>query len=409
MLHDVPMDPAPSTARTATRDQLEWLRAETAQWQLDGTVTAEQARAILDRYTASRRLTLTRLVLGIGACFVGVGLVWLVAENLEHLSPGLRLTLVAAVWLLLLLGSELMHAKGVSGVVVGAGRTIAAFATGAVFLQAAQSLNIAEIAPTTVGYWAAACLLHAYVTSARGPLLVGIAALVYFSVWQTGDGDLYSNDIALAFSLTGLALVAAAALPPRHFAPWWRGIGAALTLAGLFVAQFPQDGTGTGRSSWGGFTGGWWPWALLVGALALTAYALVRSSRLGRTETALALGALPASVLLVLWETGDTSPLRLDDLLHALIGLVLTLALAGGIAVVGTLRDSRLLPALATLSLVATATFLAFAVFSDLFNGAGLFLLLGVVLLTTGYGFDRARRRIAAEVDDTTPTTEAGA
>ena len=52
-------------------------------WQSEGLVDDHQVDAILDVYHASRRFSLTRLMLGLGAGFVGVGLIWLVAANLD--------------------------------------------------------------------------------------------------------------------------------------------------------------------------------------------------------------------------------------------------------------------------------------------------------------------------------------
>ena len=71
---------ATSTAR------LQWLRAQLRDWESEGVVTAEGAATILDRYVAIRRVTLARVVLVLGALFVGVGLIWFVAVNLDRLE-----------------------------------------------------------------------------------------------------------------------------------------------------------------------------------------------------------------------------------------------------------------------------------------------------------------------------------
>ena len=89
-------DPA---VHAATPAQLHWLEGELAHWQAEGLLAAEAAHAIRGRYVASRRFTLARIVLTLGACFVGLGLIWLVAANLDVMSPLTRFLLMVAIWL----------------------------------------------------------------------------------------------------------------------------------------------------------------------------------------------------------------------------------------------------------------------------------------------------------------------
>ena len=69
----------------------------------------------------------------------------------------------------------------------------------------------------------------------------------------------------------------------------------------------------------------------------------------------------------------------------------------------GILRDSWRLTALATAGLVVFTTFQSFAVFAQIIQGAWLFVVLGLVFLGTGYGFDRARRELAATLEGAGP------
>ena len=97
--------------RDATSVQLGWLRRELDDWQAAGIVDADQAAAISGRYRTvaqTRRFSLGRLLLALGALFVGVGLIWLVAANLDQLPPLLRFAVVAAFWLAFLVGGELL-------------------------------------------------------------------------------------------------------------------------------------------------------------------------------------------------------------------------------------------------------------------------------------------------------------
>jgi uncharacterized membrane protein len=85
---------------------------------------------------------------------------------------------------------------------------------------------------------------------------------------------------------------------------------------------------------------------------------------------------------------------------NAAVSVVVYVVVAVGVAVVGALRESWRLTALATTALVVFTTVQSFSVFAQLLEGAWLFVALGLVFLGTGFGFDRARRRLVAAVTD---------
>ena len=140
-------DGAPTLRHPATPGQLAWLDTQLTAWQSEGLVDAPTANRLRARYVAHRRLTLARIVLTLGAAFVGIGLVWTVAANLDAVSPLVRILLVALVWLGLVVAAEVLqrrreHLGDVASPVVGAVRLLAAAAFGAVVFQAAQSLQV---------------------------------------------------------------------------------------------------------------------------------------------------------------------------------------------------------------------------------------------------------------------------
>ena len=96
------------TVRDAGR--LAWLESELASWHDAGLVDDAQAQAIRGRYVAARRFSLARLLLLLGGGFVGVGLLWLVASNLDELSPLLRFLVVTALWLGIVATAVWLHA-----------------------------------------------------------------------------------------------------------------------------------------------------------------------------------------------------------------------------------------------------------------------------------------------------------
>src|ERR671912_582257 len=125
-------DPAP---HAATPGQLHWLEGELRRWEADGLVDEGTARTIRARYVATRRLTLSRIVLTLGACFVGLGVVWLVASNLDEMPPALRFGLLVLVWLGLVAGAEVLATRrdrdgDIASPVLGAARLLCVHLTG---------------------------------------------------------------------------------------------------------------------------------------------------------------------------------------------------------------------------------------------------------------------------------------
>ncbi|GCD90776.1 DUF2157 domain-containing protein [Nocardioides sp. LS1] len=381
--------------------QLEWLTHEISTWQGEGLLTEAQAAAIAGRYRAGRRFSIGRLLLTLGAMFVGVGLIWLVAANLDALSPLGRFVAVAAIWLAVLVTGEVLARRrtshpGIPAAVVGAVRLLAALAFGAVVLQAADSLD-SSTQTGLAGYWALGTLVHAYAARATMPLLVGIATGAFWVLTRSGNDP---SGLAVVLCLTGAAVLAVSLAVVhqrwlRGFAAPWREAGALLALVGLFVAALPF--VDAAHFAWTPAL------AMVVAAAGAAAVAaLVLASGTDRFEPLGALAVSGIAIGLVLWDAGsDTdAPLTTGAVLHAVLSVVVYVLAAVAVAVVGTLRDSWRLTGLATAALVVFTTFQSFAVFARVITGAWLFLLLGLVFLATGVLFDRARREIAANLED---------
>jgi uncharacterized membrane protein len=394
---DTDVTPRP-IRRPATPDQLEWLGRELTHWQAEGLLHHDQADAILRHYQATRRFSLSRILFALGGVFVGVGLIWLVAANLDQLPPLLRFLAVTSIWVVLLVGGEVLHARRplIPFQVIDAVRLLAALAFGAVVFQAAQSLQVPAFEPLLVGLWGLGALVHAYAVRGVGPLLVGIPTLVTWFVWQVEWDAPSAFSAVLALALAAVAAVSVGALHERglrQFSPVWRELGAGLTLAALFAAALPFV-------SIHGFA--WSVWLVVGVALAGLAAgsAIVFAGGYARLEPVGALAVLAASVVMVLWEAGDDAEvLTLVDWAHAALSVGVYVVVAVGVAVLGILRNSWRLTALATVGLVVFTTFQSFAVFAQIIQGAWLFVVLGLVFLGTGYLFDRARRELAATLE----------
>ncbi len=171
--------------RPATPAQFQWLQRELEQWRLEGLVDEAAATSIRERYVVHRRVTLARIVLTLGSVFVGLGLIWFVAANLDQMSPLTRFLLMVAVWVGSVVVAELLaHRRDRLGTVpapvLGAVRLLAAAAYGAVVFQGAQSLQVPTYGPALVGIWAAGVLVYAYAVRGLAPLVLGIALAAYW-------------------------------------------------------------------------------------------------------------------------------------------------------------------------------------------------------------------------------------
>lgn len=382
-------------ARRVDAGRLAWLESELASWHDDGLVDDTQAQAIRGRYVAARRFSLARLLLLLGGGFVGVGLLWLVASNLDELSPLLRFLVVTALWLGFVATAELLTRRRTQ-LVVGGFRLLASLAFGAVVFQAAQSLQVPAYEPALVGVWGLGALLYAYAVAGVAPLLVGVTTTTVWFVWTVfdtaEDGMGFVLPVLLAAVIAGAVSVVHAARVRPAFAAPWRDTSALMVLLGLFVAAFPDvDAEGFVWSA---------PLSLgVLAALTAVAAAAVLAPR-ARAEALAPLAGVVAGVLLVLWEPpapvmGAVSG---EGYAHAFVSVAVYVVAAGWYAVLGVLRDSSRLTYLATAALVLFTTVQSFAVFAPIITGATLFLVLGVIFLGSGFLFDRGRRHLTANL-----------
>lgn len=389
----------------ATPGQLHWLEGQLAHWQSEGLVDPVAASAIRNRYVASRRFTLSHIVLTLGACFVGLGLIWLVASNLDQMSPLVRFLLMVVIWLGLIGAAEVLAARreregDTASPVVGAVRLLAAGAFGAVVFQAAQSLQVPAFEPILVAVWGLGAVLWAYAVRGVAPLVLGIGLMTFWFVWQVmsaGEGAFAVSTALAAAALAGVSIgVVHSLFGWRDFALPWREIGAALGLVALFIAALPF--------AWGEAEGSIALWLGLAVAVGLAVLALARGDRIDRFEVALSALALALTIGLSLWRFDegvmDTANLPPGAWARAVFAVVAYLLVASGYAVLGGMRDASRLTWLATGALVIFVTVQAFAVFAPIVSGAALFLIVGLVLIGTGILADRGRRRLVSETKE---------
>lgn len=380
-------------ARPVAPRRLDWLNNETARWVSEGILTEHAAETIKRQYVASRAGSLTRVISYLGGAFLGVGLVWLVATNLDALSPLVRFAGIVVIWLAFTAAAETLT---LPRPLRGAFRGVAAIGFGGVIFQAAQSLQVPAYEPSLVGLWGLGALLYAYASAGLAPLVVGIVTTMIWFDWQVVANSESTFAGVFAVLLAGVVATAMAALHDRRhetFAQVWRLAGGVLVLGGLFVAAIPQIGD---RDL------AWSPTLLvaLVIAALLVAVAVWRTAGLSWSEVLASALIVPFGLALVAWDPqvealGSVSG---EAWLSAFVSTAVYVLVAGAVAVDGSVRDHPLLVVLATGALVIFTTMQSFAVFAPIMSGATLFLMLGALLLATGFVFDRARRGVAANL-----------
>lgn len=396
-------------SRTIPRGTQQWLDAELAQWHAEGLVDERAAEEIRARYVAapsrSSRSILGRILLGIGGTFLGIGLIWLVAANLDALAPGVRFGVVLALWLAALVAPEVLAARGHSRALVGSLRLVAALAFGAVIFQAAQSLQVPAYEPRLVGLWAAGALLHAVALRAVTAQLVGIAAGSLWWLWQPWSGDWSGPDLVLSMVLAAVLAVSVAAILDRYdrtLGGVWRIAGVAFTLCALFAAAIPGIDLTDAH-------GGFWLLLYAVAAGLALALGLTLGSKIARLEITgtVVVGLLALGMLA--WETtsvADVAQLQTHDWLHAAASVLAYVLVATALTALGVIRSNNWITGLAMTGLIVFTTFQSFAVFAPIVTGAWLFVMLGVILLGTGIGVEGARRRLAHSLADETSAWE---
>lgn len=457
---------------------LRWLTAQLAEWSREGLITDAQADAIAARYTASTRLALLRLVVGLGAAFLAVGLLWLVATNLDRLSPQLRFAAVCALWLgFVALGeaarsratlSSGPHAPSGSPGLAAVCRVLAAAAFGAVIFQAAQSLQVPAYESRLVGFWALGALAYAYATRSSGgwggwggwgALSVALAAGLTWFAWFVGEsagsrqvgtlmalaGAVAATSVAVLHDTPGATPATSSVRSPAAssvrspaaspdgtageaagFGRAWRLVAGIVALVGVFLAAFPAMSSDAApwpaRASW--LLGA----AAVVTVAALLAVLLaprlpsrgphgshsthgaagapsVGASTAGRRAL---LGEIASAVLVaaaggvLAWWTPDVGTDAVlpqggptaEQWLRTGVAVLVFVAAAGWQAVLGAAREQGELTAVALAALVVFVTVQSFAVFAPIVSGATLFLVVGAVLVGTGLGAERLRRRL---------------
>jgi len=383
-------------------ERLAWLEAEATRWRVDGLIEDEAAAAITARYRAKDRRTPVGLVVVLGFLLVAVGLVLLVASNVEldEVGPLARFLGVAAIWLALVAAAELgVERVAALRVLVGPLRVLVVVAYGATILQATQSLQVPAFSAAILVAWAVGSLAYAYAVVSYGAEVLGIAigaAWYVFVMVQRGDTG---AGVVLGLALpVPLLLAVGMAHAPTTLAALgrsWRGLAALLGLAGLFAGAIPGVVSEPDIP--------WAAWVVLVLGLIGVAVCAARGDADDRFEAAVGAAAAAAALVLVAVAPGETTDVFSGEspsgaqVAFALLGIATFVAAALAVAILGVRRRSPRITDAASGALFLFLLVQSFGVLAPLASGAALVLGLGVVLVAGGVLVDRGRRRLRAE------------
>lgn len=405
--------------RPISAERLAWLESEAERWRAEGLVSAESAAAIVARYVAAvparavseapseaspRALrSAVGLVVTLGGLLVAVGLVLVVAANVDYdrVGPLARFAAVAAVWLVAVAAAEL----GVGHVAAlrllrGPLRALAVAAYGGTIFQAAQSLQVPAYEAGLLAAWALGSLAYAYAVGSAGALVlaIGVGVAWYAFTLEAGvdSGSAFVLGLGLPVPLLFAVAVAHARTALAALAGPWRGLGAVLGLVGLFSAAIPGAAGDSG-----------------VPALALAVLALgvlgclgvaVRGDENDRLEAVVAVGVGLGVLLLVAVAPAETTDVFSErgpsgaQVLFTLLGIVVFVAGAVAVAVLGIRRRAPRMVDGAAAALFVFVVLQSFGFLAPLASGSVLVLALGVVLVAGGVLVDRGRRRLREEV-----------
>ncbi len=394
------------------------LREELKAWLRDGTITAEQAEAVLARYPdyppgykASRRRK--GLVTGLsilGGILIGLGVITFFAANWDDISRGVKLASVIAGMLLSYgAGYALWQRSGPTAYAVAL-VLLGCIIYGAGVHLIGQIYHIPVDHPNLSLFWLMGLAPLAYVTRSRPVMFLAVvlflaAVALRQQDWLEAIGG--SND-ALAWSVLYIALGAflyAVGNAKRQFVEWdslgglFQALGLITAFAALYLLTFHDLFDNAGSIS--GASLGYWALALGASAVAIgvTAGIVWQRARQGEQVTAELAEAGAIAVLLAAAHVAALVTVDWDPLYPIAFNALFALS-ALGLMASGYLRDheGRVNLSIALIAIYVITRYFEYSIalldISLLFFGAGIILLVG------GYLLDRGRRRMLASMRD---------
>ena len=404
------MTPAdPNTHRFVSR-----LREEVEAWQRDGTVTAEQARAILARYPdyepgfeASRRRQ--GLVTGLsilGGILIGLGVITFYAANWDEIPRSVKLaSLIIGVLLSYGAGYAIWQRSGPTPYAV-AFVLLGCIVYGAGVHLIGQIYHVPVNDPNLSLFWFLGVAPLAYVTRSRPVMFLAIVlflAAVGFrqQEWLEGLDESVAGIAGLILYLALGAFLFAIGKAKAQLDGWqgiggvFMAIGLGAAFAALYVLTFRDVFVDV--DSIGGASLGYW--ALTCGAsvvaVALTAWLAWQRAQAGDGFPVAFAETGAIAVLLVTALVAGLVPVDWEPLYPIVFNALFAL-LALGLMASGYLRDheARINLSIGLIAVYVITRYFEYSI--DLLDSSLVFFGAGVLLLGGGYLLDRGRRRMLA-------------
>ena len=392
------------------------LREELKAWQRDGTITPEQARAVLARYPdyppgheASRRRQ--GLVTGLsilGGILIGLGVITFFAANWDEISHGVKLaSLIAGMLLSYGAGYAIWQRSGPTAYAVAL-VLLGCIVYGAGVHLIGQIYHVPVDHPNLSLFWLLGVAPLAYVTRSRAVMFLAVVLLlaaVAFRLrdWLEGlDGSEAGIASAALYVALG-ALLYAAGKAKRQLEGWeslgglFQALGLVTAFAALYLLTFHDLFDNAG--SVGGASPGYWALAYGASAVAIgaTAWLAWRQSLQGERSPAELAEAGTIAVLLAAVHVAALVSVDWDPFYPIVFNALFALS-ALGLMASGYLldREGRVNLSIGLVALYVVTRYFEYSI--DLLDSSLLFSGAGVILLAGGYLLDRGRRRMLASM-----------
>ena len=247
--------------RSVSRKFYQQLQTELKTWKQNGTVTQEQADAILGQYVVVSPLygRLIVILVTLGAILAGAGVIILVSANWQEIprlvKMGLALVLVAAVYYF---GYWLKYLKSyprAGGAIIFVG----AMVFGASLFLIGQQYHMPIDDPRLLGWWFVGVIPVAYFTRSKAVLTLSILAALGGLGYKTGDWLQGINDVQYAFLafylLLGAGLYSIGAVHARYprlkyYTPRYQIFGLIVLLLVMYILSFRDLFNGSTLAAW---------------------------------------------------------------------------------------------------------------------------------------------------------------
>ncbi len=254
-----------------------WLLEQLPQWERDGLLTADAARTLRERHTASLTAAdaqpgVAQLVMGaLGALLIGTGLIAVIGYNWDDFSRPVRLSFAFLPLLAAQLASfrVLQRGDAAAAWVRETAALLQALATGACIAIVSQIYNLGGEWPDFLFWWMLLSLPLVWVLRSHAVAIFYLIAIAIWSVNQVDHSKLW-HDSPLMYPLLLLGLLPYLPgwnnhAPPSISVRWVMTLSAIVGLGSAAIFVCEQSGQFLGFQ----FETAMWLWTLTAACFAL--------------------------------------------------------------------------------------------------------------------------------------------